>query len=346
MSRITLPLIAPSIAAAALIIFVFALSEFGVPGLLRVRVFTTEVFTAFAALYDFGAATALATPMLVLALFAGIAAKLIIGERLLATRRGVHTGLPLTLGRWRALIVAGLTLVLATLVAFPLLVLALEVGRIERVTTALKASGQAITNSLLLATIGAACIVAIAALLGYARGRARIHFGRLVDLAFIVTFAVPSTVVGVGLIGLWNRPGPLGQIYASSVIIVLAYIARFLPVAALILAASVRQVPASLEEAAEIARASWPRTFARIVLPQIRTGFAAASVVVFIFAFSELGATVLVAPPGESTLPVRVYTLIANTPSSEVAALALMQSGIVLIPLALFGAFARGKGGK
>ncbi len=128
--------------------------------------------------------------------------------------------------------------------------------------------------------------------------------------------------------------------------IVLAYLARFVPVAALILAASVRQVPASFEEAAEIAGASWPRTFFRIVLPQIRTGLAAAGVVVFIFAFSELGATLLVAPPGESTLPVRVYTLIANTPSSEVAALALMQCGTVLIPLALLGAFARGKRGK
>ena len=51
--RITLPLVAPSVIAAALIIFVLAVSEFGVPGLLRVRVYTTEVFTAFAAFYDF-----------------------------------------------------------------------------------------------------------------------------------------------------------------------------------------------------------------------------------------------------------------------------------------------------
>src|SRR5215204_5273901 len=94
--RITLPLIAPTVAAAALIIFVLALSEFGVPALLRVRVFTTEVFTAFAAFYDFGAATALATPMLILALLAGIAAKLVIGERLLTTRRSTRTGLTLT----------------------------------------------------------------------------------------------------------------------------------------------------------------------------------------------------------------------------------------------------------
>ncbi|HET9786842.1 MAG TPA: ABC transporter permease subunit, partial [Pyrinomonadaceae bacterium] len=62
--RITMPLVAPMVAAAALTIFVLGLSEFGVPSLLRARVYTTEVFTAFAALYDFGAATALAIPLL------------------------------------------------------------------------------------------------------------------------------------------------------------------------------------------------------------------------------------------------------------------------------------------
>ena len=59
-----------------------------------------------------------------------------------------------------------------------------------------------------------------------------------------------------------------------------------------------------------------------------------------------LGTTVLVVPPVESTLPVRVYTLIANTRSSEVAALTLMQALVILIPLAPLGTLAsnRGKG--
>ena len=65
LTRITWPLVAPSVVSAALVIFVLAISEFSVPGLLRVRVFTTEVFTAFAALYDFGRATTLAIPLLV-----------------------------------------------------------------------------------------------------------------------------------------------------------------------------------------------------------------------------------------------------------------------------------------
>ena len=60
-------------------------------------------------------------------------------------------------------------------------------------------------------------------------------------------------------------------------------------------------------------------------------------VIVFTLAFGELGASVLVTPPGESTLPIRIYTLIANAPPSQVAALALLQVAVIFCPLAVIG---------
>ena len=79
--RITIPLAAPGILAAALIIFVLAVSEFGVPGLLRVRVYTTEVFTAFASLYDFTRAIVVALPLLLVSLTVAVVAVALVGER-------------------------------------------------------------------------------------------------------------------------------------------------------------------------------------------------------------------------------------------------------------------------
>ncbi|MGI9165728.1 MAG: ABC transporter permease [Pyrinomonadaceae bacterium] len=340
--RITMPLIAPMIAAAALIIFVLGLSEFGVPSLLRVRVYTTEVFTAFAALYDFGAATALAVPLLVVTAIVAVTIKLIIGERFISGRRSINPALPLTLGRWRVLVFGGTILVLTAAVVLPLIALAYEAGNVKRIASTFEGSREAIINSLLLAAIAATLIITLATFLGYWRGRVRTRWRGVFDLVLLVIFAVPSTVLGVGLIGLWNRPGPLGEIYTSHAIIIIAYIARFVTVAALILAASVRQIPESFEEAADVAGASWPRTFAQIVFPNIGQGIAAAWLVCFILAISELGTTILVAPPGESTLPVRIYTLIANTASSEVAALALMEVGIILVPLTMLAFLTRG----
>jgi ABC-type spermidine/putrescine transport system permease subunit II len=47
--------------------------------------------------------------------------------------------------------------------------------------------------------------------------------------------------------------------------------------------------------------------------------------------------TVLVSPPGESTLPVRMYTLIANTREGDIATLGLIQIFSAIIPTCLFG---------
>ena len=57
-------------------------------------------------------------------------------------------------------------------------------------------------------------------------------------------------------------------------------------------------------------------------------------------AFGELGVSILVAPPGDATLPIRVYTMIANAPSSHVAVFALLQTTVVLTAVAVLGILA------
>lgn len=332
--RITLPLAAPSVFAAALVIFVLSVSEFGVPGLLRVRVYTTEVFTAFAALYDFSRAMLLALPLLVLCLIIAVVAVALAGERLVSTRRGSGTRPPLLDG-WRRPAEAAAFATVAIAVGIPLMVLVREALGAASLRAVLDGSGRAIGNSLVLATIGATAVVGLAVWLGYARARARGRLGQLADVLFVVSFAVPSTIVGVGLIGVWNRPGLAGTLYGTDVMFILGYLARFVPVAALAIAAATRYVPVSHEEAASVSGAGWLRTITRIVMPQMRLGLLTAWVIAFVLAFGELGVSILIAPPGEATLPIRIYTIIANTPPSHVAVLALLQTTVTLSPLAV-----------
>jgi iron(III) transport system permease protein len=339
LQRITFPLVAPTVCAGALVVFVLAASEFGVPGLLRVRVYTTEVFTAFAALYDFGQAIVLTLPLLLLCLVVAAIAGGFLRDRLVTTPRSAPRASALGAG-WEPLAIAGALAVLTLALALPIAVLAAEALRGRALSAVVAGSGEAILNSLLLAAAGATLVVGVALWLGYARARAHGRVGRVVDVLWIVVFAVPSTVVGVGLIALWNRAGPLGVAYGTDAMLLLGYLARFVPMAALALAASTRHVPVSHEDAAAISGAGWLRGMWRVVLPQMRASLAATWVIVFVLAFGELGVSILVAPPGEATLPIRVYTIIANTPSSHVAALALLQSAVIFVPLAALGAAA------
>ena len=332
--HITLPLVAPSILAAALVIFVLAVSEFGVPGLLQVRVYTTEVFTAFAALYDFSRAVLLTLPLLLLCVVVAATAAVVLGDRLVTTRRTSGVS-PVIFDSWRQPAGVAIFLIVAAAVGVPAVVLVREAVGVRSLTAALSGSGEAITNSLTLAAVGATMVVAVAVWLGYAQARAGRRVRRAAQTLFVVLFAVPGTIVGVGLIALWNRPA--AAIYGTDTMFILAYLARFIPVAALILAASTAAVPVSHEEASAVSGAGWLRTMRRIVLPQMQLGIAGAWVIVFVLAFGELGVSILVAPPGEATLPIRIYTIIANTPPSHMAVLALLQSFVIFTPLATLG---------
>ena len=71
-----------------------------------------------------------------------------------------------------------------------------------------------------------------------------------------------------------------------------------------------------------------------IVLPLSANGLAAVWLVMFILMFGDVALAVLVAPPGESTLAVRAYTLMANSPVPDVARIALVQIVLSVLPLA------------
>jgi iron(III) transport system permease protein len=339
MRRITLPLVAPPILAASLVVFVLAISDFAVPGLLGVRVYTTEVFTAFAALYDFPRAMVLALPLLLLCVGVGSTASMVMHAAPTAGRRATRAGSSL-LNIPTMVAGAAVALVAAAALALPVAVLVNEASGVRSWSSVVEGSATAIWNSLLLAGAGATLVVMVAVVIGYAGARMPARAARMVDTLLITVFGIPSTIVGVGLIALWNRPGVLGGIYGTEMMLVLGYVARYLPAAALVIAAATRHVPVSHEEAAAVSGAGWLRSAWRVVLPQIRLAMAATWILTFILAFGELGVSLLVAPPGESTLPIRVYTLIANAPSSQVAALALLQAAVILIPVALLGTLA------
>jgi iron(III) transport system permease protein len=241
-------------------------------------------------------------------------------------------------GGWRRPAEVAILLVVAAAVAVPTVILGREALAARALGAAIRDSVGAIVSSLLLSAVGATLVVALALWLGYAQARAGRAFRLGSQIGLVALFAVPSTIVGVGLIGVWNRSGLVGEVYGTDLMFLLGYLARFVPVATLILTATAQSVSASQEEAAAVSGAGWFRTIRCIVLPQMRLGIAAAWVVAFVLAFGELGVSILVAPPGEATLPIRIYTIIANTPASHVAALALLQSLVIFTTIAALGA--------
>jgi iron(III) transport system permease protein len=329
--NIRVRLAAPAIIASATTVFVLTIAEFAVPGLLGVRVFTTDVFTAFAALYDPWRATRLASPLLAVSVFLVIGAAVWGRSAIVTTARGPSGEDALDDPGALSRVLAATVAVLAVVV--PIGMLILEAAAVRSWTNVLDGSSAAILTSAGTAAIGASVATGAGAALGYAAARTWARLGATADVLLLALLAVPSTVVGVGLVALFNRAELGVDVYGTHVMLVVASVARFLPLAALIMGSAMHSIPRSQEEAAVTAGAGWLRTITHIVGPQLARAAAATWVIVFVLAFGELGASILVVPPGAETLPIRIYTLIANALPAEVAALALLQVAATLLPL-------------
>ena len=54
------------------------------------------------------------------------------------------------------------------------------------------------------------------------------------------------------------------------------------------------------------------------------------------FCVGELGTTILVYPPGHETLPITLFTIMANSPTDIVSALSIIIVVMTLLPVGVF----------
>ena len=341
LGRITLPLALPHILSGAVFVFVFSLVNVSVPDLLRVRTYPLEIFVQFSAFYDNGAAALLALPLVALTALLLAAQKIYMGERsYVQLHGGGERPLILGLGPWRlpallfCLVAVGLSVLL------PLAVLGYTAGAPDAYLGVLRSSAAELGYSLVLALSGGGLTLLVAFPLAYFTVRDGGLFSKGLAWASLLPLAIPGTTMGIGMIGVWNNP-LVDRVYGSSSIIVLGYVARFIPFAVILLATAVRRMHPNQEEAASIAGAGGMKIIRRIVAPLCRRGALAAFFIVFLLSFGELGATLLVIPPGRETITIRIYNMMHYGAERQVAALSLIFIVIVIAATGLFMACGR-----
>jgi len=333
--RVTLPLIAPAIVLGAVVVFLLTLGEVGAPTYLRYHVYPVEIMTQFAAFYDFGAATAAAMPLLMITL-AIVAVEYGLLERRVSELRtlafGTQSRSRIRLGRWRRpLFVLAFAWMLVT-VALPIANLLAQSASLAAYAEAFARTGGSILRSLGYALVGASLLTPIGFACGYFIQRRTLPLWRGMDALALLLFTLPGSVIGIGLISLWNTPAT-EVVYRTSAIVILGYLAQYIVLPTRMTAAMVERIPPSLEHAAQLCGASWFTIVVRIVAPLAARGLIAAWAVSYVFCMRDLGVSIVVYPPGSDTLPVRIMTLMANGAPDLVAALCIILIAVTLLPL-------------
>jgi iron(III) transport system permease protein len=326
--RVTLPLAGWGVGAAALVIAALALADITVTDVLVVRTFAEEVFTQLQTHGQPGPATITALPAMLL-----LGGALALVARLLRHHGpALATAAPRRwrLGRWRLPALA-YALLVALLVLHPLASLVATVGNLDNLRKGLTAVREAAWLTAWLSPLVAAGATGLAA--GWAW--CLVHGGRWRHLGaglLLLLLATPAPLIGIALIELCNRPGLLGALYESPLILLLGQTMRVAPLATLALLPTVRQLPAELLEAARLEGAGTRHLVRHLLLPLAWRGLLLAFTLAAILAVGELGASVLLYPPGQITMTVRFFSLIHYGLYPDAAVLCLLLLALLALP--------------
>ena len=164
------------------------------------------------------------------------------------------------------------------------------------------------------------------------------RFKNLIDGIFILPLVLPPTVVGLGLLLVFGKNGPLGALLAlfdTTIVfswwatVISAAIMSF-PLMYMTSRGAFEQVDSHVEDAARTLGASEWRLFWSVTLPLAWPGIAAATVLALARCLGEFGATLMLAgniPGKTATIPVAIYFSIQAGDMNQ----ALVLVGIVLM---------------
>ncbi len=333
--RVSLPLLAPAVLAAALLVFIFNFSSFAVVLLLggpRFATLEVEIFYQVRSLFDLPAASVLsilqlASTLVLTILYTGLAAKV---ARPIRQRASGQAG---RLGRLEGVYLAGIF----AFTALPLLALAgrsfthlgpsrtpdgtIPTGFTLAFYRALfdtgaeavlaipvpQSIGVSLVNALL--TVGLALLVGLPAAWALSR-RGRSVFNRLIDPVLMLPLGTSAVTMGLGFIVALNRP-PL-DLRTSPLLVPLVHALVAFPFVVRALVPALQSIRPRLHQAAMVLGASSGQVLRRVDLPLAGRALLVAATFAFMISLGEFGATALISRPSFETVPTAIYRLLGR----------------------------------
>ncbi len=343
--RITLPLASGGIAVGACLVFLFAMTEFGVPESLRsLPVLVSEVYAQAGVFFDMKMALAAALTVLAVAAVAIGAVALVFRWAGLAGNESTETdntdggGQIARLPGLRAARVMAWVLGVLPAAAIVGLLLATANGP-HGPWPVWKTTWQTAHDEVWFTIRLGLALALLAALVGSLLGSVLANLrkpwiGRLLIAAPLV---IPGPVFGVAVQVLLRRPPgslPFGfdDVLANFALthgpLLVVWTVRFAPVVALLVERLLRAIPREEWEIAALEGGGWLARWHNVAWPHVWPGVAGGAMIAFALCLGEVGAAILLMPPGTTTLGVRLLTLMHYAPTGQVSALCLL----VLMP--------------
>ena len=350
--RVTLPLLMPAVAGSALLVFMNALGSFSAPYVFGggLRVLSTQILAS-----KTNGAMGLAyveTTVLALSAVAG----LVLFRWLDRKRRYTLASKG---GRSRRMISSRRVQILTT-VASAIIVIALVLPHLMVILVSFARDGawttqvlppeytlenyrrlfteselwKPITNSVSMALIATAANLVVCFIAAYLIVLRRFGARGLLELLVALPWAIPATAIALGLAATFNRNDLLTArvlLVGTFWILPLAYFIRDIPLVASAVESSLRQMDASLEDAARGLGASWLMTMRRVVLPAARPGLIAGGLLAAVTAVGEFVASVVLYTHSNRPISMEILAQLRALAFGTAAAYSVLLIFLVLL---------------
>lgn len=326
--RVTLPALGPSVAAAALMVFLFTFTSFGVIQILGGPTYSTlevEIYRQTAEIFDLPTAAVL-TLLQLAAVVAILAVHAWTVRRRESALRLVDPALTAHRPRGAAerTLLGAVLAVIALLILLPLGVLVVRsfdtpggyglafyraLGSTDGGTFSV-APWETVGNSLRFAAVATVIALTVGGLAAAALVR---RAGRLVrgfDALLMLPLGTSAVTIGFGFLIALDKP-PL-DLRDSWLLVPLAQALVGAPFVMRVMLPVLRAVDERLREAAAVLGASPWRVWREVELPLVSRAVAIAAGFAFAVSLGEFGATVFIARPDDPTLPVAVARLLGR----------------------------------
>jgi iron(III) transport system permease protein len=329
-SRVIIPQIRNSIAASTLLVILYVFSDFGAVSLLGVDTFTRSIQNLYRASFDRQSAALLG---LILVFFAAI---IILTEERLQRRNHISRStarikdevalITKPLARSGAFTVIASYALLALVIPGYVLVSRM-IANFNGID--LSSLLTATTNTLLVATLGAAIAILFALPLSWTIITARNRLALVTEKMVLITHALPGVVLGLALVAISAR---FAWLYQSVLLLALSYALLFLAKGVGATRTSIERVPTGLKEVASTLGVSPLETIRKVTIPLAAPGIGVGFLLILLAAMKELPATLMLRPTGFDTLAIEIWSQASINRFNDAAPYALILILIAAIP--------------
>lgn len=200
-------------------------------------------------------------------------------------------------------------------------------------------TARATVNSLFLGGAGATLAILLSLVISYIVQRTRVRGRFLLEYLATAPAAVPAVVFAVAL--LWGYIFLPVPIYGTIWMLLIAYVAHYIPFGVRATTSGLAQIGIELEDSARIHGETWLGTMRKIVVPLLKPALAAGWILLFVEFVRSLSLSILLYTPESVVMPVVTYELYETGAYPALAAFSVLQTLLMLAAIYLAKRIAR-----